>query len=138
MARIMPGFTKAQRAAMLPQGSKVLSPLLADAVVVIHFLWILFIIFGGFWGRKYRWVRHLHIAALLGAACIEITGWYCPLTLLEVWLRIQSPSGLGYSDPFVVHYLERLIYVAVDRRLIVLLTLLVCGVNGWFYFGRRR
>ena len=69
---------------------------------------------------------------------IEITGWYCPLTLLEVWLRIQGPSGTGYSDPFVVHYLERIIYVGVDRRLIVLLTLLVCGINGWFYFGRRR
>ncbi len=32
-------------------GAVMLYKLIADGVVLFHFLWILFLIFGGFWGR---------------------------------------------------------------------------------------
>ncbi len=111
---------------------------LADGVVIFHFLWILFLIFGGFWGRKHRGVRLVHIPALLFAAWVEICDWYCPLTHLEVWLRRQHDPGLAYTGSFIVHYLEQLVYLDADRRVIVLLTLLLCGVNVWLYLGRKR
>ena len=112
--------------------------LLADGVVLCHFLWILFLIFGGFWGRQCRWVRLVHVPALVFAFFIELFDWYCPLTHLEVWLRGRHDPALSYSGSFIVHYLERLVYLDADRRVIVLLTLLLCGANGWLYFGRRR
>lgn len=111
--------------------------LLADGVVVVHFFWILFLIFGGFWGRMQRRVRLIHIPALIFAFFIELFDWYCPLTHLEVWLRGRHAPGLAYNGSFIVHYLERLIYIEVDRWVIVLLTGLLCGVNGWLYFGRK-
>jgi hypothetical protein len=61
--------------------------LLADAVVLIHFLWILFLFFGATVGAKYRVLRILHLSGLAFALITEILGWYCPLTYLEVWLR---------------------------------------------------
>ncbi len=112
--------------------------LLADGVVVLHFSWILFLIFGGFWGRRLRRVRLVHVPALIFAFFVELFDWYCPLTHLEVWLRGRHAPGLAYSGSFIVHYLERLIYLDVDRRIIVFLTLLLCIINGWFYFGRKR
>ena len=111
---------------------------LADVVVIFHFLWILFLIFGGFWGRRDRRVRLVHIPALVFAFFIESFDWYCPLTHLEVWLRGRHAPGLAYSGSCVGHYLERLIYPDIDRRVVVLLTLLLCGVNGWIYSGRKR
>ena len=114
------------------------SDVLADGVVVIHFLWIIFLIVGGFWGRRIRWVRHVHIPALGLAFIVELFDWYCPLTHLEVWLRKRGDARLDYAGSFIAHYLGRLVYLDVDRRVIVLLTLLLCGVNGWLYFGRKR
>jgi len=111
---------------------------LADGVVVVHFLWILFLIFGGFWGRRQRWVRLVHIPALVFAFLLELFRWYCPLTHLEVWLRRKHDPALAYAGSFIAHYLERLIYLEVDRWVIVFLTGLLCGVNGWLYFGRKR
>jgi hypothetical protein len=110
--------------------------LLADSVVLFHFLWILFLIFGGFWGKRHQLVRLVHIPALVFAFFVEVFDWYCPLTHLEVWLREKHDPGLAYSGSFIVHYLERLIYLDADRRVIVVLTMLLCGVNGWLYCGR--
>src|SRR6266700_7442381 len=123
---------------MKRMGAVMLYKLIADGVVLFHFLWILFLIFGGFWGRKCRGVRLVHVPALFFAAWVELFDWYCPLTHLEVWLRRKQGAELGYSGSFIGHYLERLIYLDVDRRVIVLLTLLLCGVNGWLFLGRRR
>lgn len=111
---------------------------LADATMVLHFLWILFLIFGGYWGRRHRGVRLVHVPALVFAFFLELFNWYCPLTYLEVWLRGKHDPRLAYAGSFISHYLERLIYIEVERWVIVLLTALLCGVNGWLYFGRRR
>ena len=111
--------------------------LLADGVVIFHFLWIMFLIFGGVWGRRYRRVRLVHVPALVFAAWVELLDWHCPLTYLEVWLRGRQAPGLGYAGSFVTHYLERVIYLDVPRWTVVLLTLVLCGVNAWLYLGRR-
>ena len=83
-------------------------------------------------------MRLVHVPALVFAFFIELFDWYCPLTHLEVWLRGRHDPALSYAGSFIVHYLERLVYLDADRRVIVLLTLLLCGANGWLYFRRRR
>jgi Protein of Unknown function (DUF2784) len=111
---------------------------LADGVVLLHFLWILFLIFGGIWGRKMRGVRLVHVPALFFALLLEIFNWYCPLTYLEVWLRERGGAGGGYPGSFIPHYLERIVYIGIDRRVVVLLTLMVVGGNLLLYSGRKR
>jgi hypothetical protein len=109
---------------------------LADATVLVHFLWILFLILGGLWGRRLRAVRVLHFIGLVFALAIQVLDWYCPLTHLEVWLRSrQDPAG-AYAESFIVHYVERIIYMEVSRTLVFALTVLLFGFNIWLYAGR--
>ncbi len=114
--------------------------MLADGVVVVHFLWILFLIFGGVWGRRSRPVRCVHLPAIAFACVVELGDFYCPLTHLEVWLRRRQSPSAGYNESFIAHYLERLIYIELPRGGIVLLTLLLVAGNCWLYLrkGRRQ
>ena len=112
--------------------------LLADGVVLIHFLWVLFLIFGAFWGKRNRTIREVHITGLLFAVIIETFDWYCPLTHLEFWFRTRHNPLLAYRGSFIVHYLERLLYIECPRPLIVLLTIALCSFNVWIYRDKRR
>ncbi len=111
--------------------------ILADAVVLIHFLWILFLVFGAIPGVRRRIIKMFHIAGLAYALVIQTVEWYCPLTHLEVWLKSKYAAGPTYGEPFVVHYIEELVYLDVSRNLIAAFTLVICLVNGWIYFGRK-
>ena len=116
---------------------------LADFVVFVHFLWILFLIFGGLIGIRIRMVKVAHVAGLIFAALIQVVGWYCPLTDLEVLLRSKESPGAAYGGSFIIHYLEKIVYVEVPRGAIILLTILLCLFNAWLYFkkgekGRRK
>jgi len=106
--------------------------MLADTVVFIHFLWIVFLIFGACAGRRYQTVKYLHISGLAFAFMLQVFDWYCPLTHLEVWLRAKSSVG-SYVGSFIIHYLEKIIYIEVDRWMIVILTIALCGINAWIY-----
>lgn len=96
---------------------------LADAVVFVHFLWILFLIFGALIGRRYRGVKRFHIAGLLFAITIQVFGWYCPITYLEVWLRRLHKPGEAYSGSFIIHYMEKFVYIELSSGIIFILTL---------------
>jgi hypothetical protein len=109
---------------------------MADSVVIIHFLWILFLIFGGVWGKKNRLVRNIHIPGVVFACVVELCDWYCPLTHLEVWLRGRQYPGEGYSGSFIAHYLERLIYIDLPRWVIIVLTILLFGMNCLLYLRK--
>ena len=111
--------------------------LLADAVVLIHFLWILFLFFGATVGAKYRVLRILHLSGLAFALITEILGWYCPLTYLEVWLRSNHDPRWVYAGSFIVHYVEKIVYLELSRTLIVIGTVILVGFNVWFYRKRR-
>jgi len=112
--------------------------ILADSVVLIHFLWIIFLFLGVFWGVKIKAVKISHISGLVFAFIIQIFGWYCPLTYLEVWLRSRHDSELIYTGSFIIHYVEEIVYIEVSRTLILFFTLLLCGFNVWFYLRKRK
>lgn len=84
---------------------------LADAVLVIHGLFIAWVIVGVF--AVWRWPRLalLQVPALAWAVWIEASGRVCPLTPLENSLRRSAGQG-GYSGGFIEHYLGRIIYPA--------------------------
>ncbi|MDA2911856.1 DUF2784 domain-containing protein [Nitrospiraceae bacterium AH_259_D15_M11_P09] len=108
----------------------------ADVIVVVHFLWILFIICGALIGRWVRWVKWLHVGALAFSVCLQLFQWTCPLTYLEVWLRQRHDPALGYVGDFLAHYAERLVYLPAPRGVVFAVTLLVVGVTVWAYWPR--
>ena len=83
--------------------------LLANAVVLLHALFIVFIVFGGFLAWRWRWVAVLHVPAAIWGVLIEYRGWICPLTPLENALRVKAGQA-GYSGGFVEHYLLPAMY----------------------------
>jgi hypothetical protein len=113
-----------------------ISKILADSVVLIHFLWIIFLFFGALWGVKNRLVKIFHIVGLAFAFLIQIVDWYCPLTHFEVWLRSKHDFALTYTGSFIIYYVEKIVYIEISRTLIFFFTLLLCGFNGWFYLRK--
>jgi hypothetical protein len=109
-----------------------LNLLLANTVVLIHFGFILFVIFGGFLLLKWRKLIWLHLPAALWGALIEFTGGFCPLTTLEN--RLRSPSGENYANSFIEHYIIPIIYPSVlTREIQVALGLAVILLNFFVY-----
>jgi hypothetical protein len=82
---------------------------LADAVLVIHALFIVFVVCGGLLALRWRAVVWLHLPAVAWAFLLELCGWTCPLTPLEQGLR-QEAAGVTYSGSFLEHYLLLLVY----------------------------
>ncbi len=112
--------------------------ILADFTILLHFLWIVFLIIGGLWGRRRRAVRYVHVGGLGFAFVINLFGLYCPLTYLEVWLRARHSPGAAYAGSFIAHYMEKLIYIPVSQTALLGLTLLLLAFNAWVYLGRKR
>ena len=118
--------------------------LLATAVVLLHFSFVLFVVGGGLLLYKWPWMAWLHLPAVIWAALLEFNSWVCPLTPLEQQLR-STAGQAGYSGGFVDHYLLALLYpVGLDGNmqvilgsLVVVINVLVYGVLGWHRKGRR-
>ena len=72
---------------------------MADLVVVIHFVFVLFVVLGGLLVRQWPRVAYVHVPAAVWGAAIEFAGWICPLTPLENSLRRQAGDA-GYAGGF--------------------------------------
>jgi hypothetical protein len=82
---------------------------LADLVLLIHFTFVVFVIVGGFFASRWRWLPWVHLPAVAWAVVLEFSGWICPLTPLENWLR-QASGEAGYAGGFLEHYLVQVVY----------------------------
>ena len=103
--------------------------LLADAVLVLHFAFIAFVVLGGLAVLRWPRLAWLHLPAVAWAAWISFTGGICPLTPLENHLRALGGEP-GYSDGFIHHYLTSLIYPSgLTRTVQIALGAFVIAVN---------
>ena len=113
----------------------------ADLLVILHLLFILFAVFGGWLAVKWRWVLFLHLPAAAWAALIEFQGWICPLTPLEQRFR-QAAGQSSYQGGFVEHYVVPIIYPeGLTRDIQIVLGVLVIAANlaaYGFVLGRRK
>ena len=82
---------------------------LADAVVTVHFAFILFVLLGGLVVLRWPRVAWLHVPVFAWGAAIAFGGWICPLTYLENDFRARGAAE-GYATSFVEHYMVPLIY----------------------------
>ena len=115
-----------------------LYPLLADLVLVAHLMFVVFVLCGGLLVLKWRWIARLHLPAVVWGAVVEFTGWLCPLTPLENWLRVQGGEA-GYQDDFTTRYLLPILYpVDLTRDVQLLLGTVVIVLNAavywWFWY----
>ncbi len=106
---------------------------LADLLVVIHGLVILFILLGGVLALWRRWVAWVHLPFAAWGVLVEAMGWICPLTPLENRLRRAAGSG-GYEGGFIEHYLIPMIYPSgLTAEIQLGLAILVVIVNVGVY-----
>jgi hypothetical protein len=83
--------------------------LLADLLVVVHFAFTAFVIFGGFLTWRWPRVALLHLPALAWGCWVEVSHTLCPLTPLENhWRHLGGQAG--YSGGFLAHYLVPVLY----------------------------
>ena len=101
----------------------------ADVIVLVHFAFVLFVLFGGIllvWWRKLVWV---HLPAALWGMLIEFSGWICPLTPYENQLRQQAGLEM-YDGDFVMRYIMPILYPEdLTRSMQIILGLIVLTVN---------
>ncbi len=110
--------------------------ILAETTLILHSLWIVFLVIGGLWGRKRLYVGAVHVGGLVFAVVMQVAGWYCPLTHLEFWLRRRLYPGAEFDGSFIIHYLERFVYPDVSLRLVLVLTIVLCVFNLFLYGAR--
>jgi len=105
----------------------------ADLLVAVHFAFIVFVVLGGFLVLKWGKVAILHIPCVLWGALIEFSGWICPLTPVERYLR-EVAGGEAYSGGFIDHYIMPLVYpTGLTREMQISLGIIILISNLCIY-----
>lgn len=105
----------------------------ADAVLLVHFAFIAFVVLGALLALRWRWVALVQFPAAAWGAFVELTGRICPLTILENRLRVAAGAS-GYGESFVEHYLLAIVYPAgLTRNAQWVLAAVVLAGNGAIY-----
>ena len=97
--------------------------LLADTLLVIHFAFVVFVVFGfililvGLLAR-WPWVhnRTFRITHLAAIGIVVLQAWFgqlCPLTLWENELRRRAGQS-GYTETFVEHWLHEVLFYQAE------------------------
>ncbi|MGO9612983.1 MAG: DUF2784 family protein [Dissulfurispiraceae bacterium] len=111
---------------------------LADIVILFHFIWIVFHFFGAFFGIQNRAKRIVHIFGFFFAFVIEAFDWYYTLTCLETWLKSRYEPTMAYTVAFIIHYIEKIVCIETPRYLIFIATDLLCAFNARAYLRTRK
>ena len=122
---------------------------LANLVLVLHLGVVLFVVGGlvlivlGNW-RSWRWVNTwwFRLAHLGAIGVVVAEAWFgvtCPLTTLEMWLRVQAGAP-AYGGGFIEHWLQRLLYYDAPPWVFTLgySTFALLVVLAWWRFPPRR
>ena len=97
--------------------------LAADALLIIHALFIAFVVFGLVFiiagmVKHWRWVRNpwfrlTHLGAIGVVVAQAWLGVICPLTIWENNLREQA-GDITYTGSFIQHWLHKLIFYQAE------------------------
>lgn len=115
---------------------------LADIVMVTHLAFVLFVVFGGLLVLRWRRWVWLHFPAFVWGVVIELTGWICPLTPFENYLRRRGGEE-GYETGFIDHYITPVLYpegmTRSDQIILGALVLLInIAVYSWLLWRWRK
>jgi uncharacterized protein DUF2784 len=106
---------------------------LADAVIVFHFAFVGFVLFGGLLALRWRRVMWAHLPCVAWGIWIELSHGLCPLTPLENNLREQAGRST-YEGGFVDHYIMPILYPdGLTHGTQVAIACLIIAINGGCY-----
>ncbi|WDE07194.1 DUF2784 domain-containing protein [Thalassomonas viridans] len=117
---------------------------LADAVLLLHSLFVVFVVgalvltlIGGY--CRWLWVRNyvFRLVHLFCIAVVVLQAWFgliCPLTTLEMWLR-ELAGDRQYSGSFIGHWLEYFLYYRAPPWVFILIYSLFAAlvIFTWVY-----
>ena len=83
--------------------------LAADLTLIVHFAFIIFVVFGALLFFVSTKIIYVHVPALIWGIYIELTHSVCPLTYLENWF-LQKVNLTTYSEGFIQNYLVPIVY----------------------------
>jgi len=110
-----------------------IAALAANALVLLHFAFILFVVLGGLLVLRRPKVAYGHVPCVVWGILIEFGGWICPLTPLE-WHLLARAGRSGYAGGFIEHYILPLVYPAeLTRGMQIAFGALVLVVNLMVY-----
>lgn len=127
----------------------VLYQILADLVLSLHIVVVVFIIGG--WlliviGSLRSWpvarsmrFRMAHLAAIIIVAGQAWIGAICPLTDLEMQLRVKARQAF-YSGSFIEHWLQRILYFDAPAWVFILIYTIfgfVVAATWWMFPPRK-
>ena len=111
---------------------------LADAVFILHFAFVLFVVFGGLLAVRRPKLAWLHLPAVLWATAVEFFRLLCPLTTLENYLKHLGGES-GYDAGFIEYYVSAILYSQFTPRMQTMLGLILLVFNVfvyWYVFSR--
>jgi hypothetical protein len=123
--------------------SQALYSLLADAMLVTHVLFVVFVVLGlilVFVGGYllWQWVRNpwFRVTHLLGIGVVVVQSWFgviCPLTIWEMELRLKAGETI-YQGSFLTHWLGELLYLQAPWWIFVACYTVFGGLvlSSWF------
>jgi hypothetical protein len=111
--------------------------LLACAVMAVHALFILWVVFGAAVTGGHRLLRRLHIGSVLWGVWIEAGPWPCPLTWAENYLERRAGME-SYQGAFLLHYLDRFVYPNIPPAVLIDAAVVAAIVNLGIYARRFR
>ncbi|MGH9537561.1 MAG: DUF2784 domain-containing protein [Terriglobales bacterium] len=117
------------------QAASSLYSALAIFVLILHALFILWVVFGALLTRSRPVLRWLHIGSLVWGILTELLPWPCPLTVLENCLEVRA-GVQPYQGGFLLHYLDKLVYPNISATVLTVAGVLVCVLNLALY-GRQ-
>ncbi len=110
---------------------------MATGVLSLHAAYIAWVIFGALFTRGRPRLAALHVATLVYGLIMEIFGFWCPLTALETWFEVRG-NVPAYHGPFLLHYLDAVVYPDIPPNLLIAGAVAVCIMNLWIYARRLR
>ena len=107
--------------------------LAADLTLIVHFVFILFVVFGTLLFFVSTKIVFIHIPAVIWGSYIELTHSICPLTYLENWF-LHKANLTTYSKGFIQHYLVSIVYPTnLSKDLQIYLGIAIIVVNMIIY-----
>jgi hypothetical protein len=108
---------------------------LAILVLALHLFFNAWVILGAAVTRERPALAPVHILSVMYGAVIQNGPWPCPLTLAETWCE-ERAGMVAYQGPFLLHYLDTLVYPRFPLGLLRLGAIVVCLVNLAIYARR--
>ena len=114
----------------------------ANLILFVHFIFILFVVFGALLFFASSKIIFIHIPAFIWGSYITLTNSICPLTYLENWF-LNKANLTTYSEGFIQNYLVSIVYptnLTKDLQIYLGITLILINmiIYAFIYYKMKK